>query len=444
MEGLHVIVAGAGLAGLAAARDLEAGGANVTVVEARDRVGGRVHTIRTGFALRQHAEGGADLIEGEQRPVRDLAASVGLKPARILRRAFGYYGPDRRGRRRIHDGPAAFTEAKRHLAREVDDYCQAGERWDSAVGRWLVGQSVHDWLARVGGDPRLAAGLRGLRNFFLADPEDLSLIALIELFASGDTPGRSALFRIPGGNDRLPRAIADRLRGDVRLDTRVRRVRQDGTGVRVAVDNGGTRDELRGDYCVVALPATLVRDVEFVPALPEPQARAFAMLKYGAATRVLLQFATPFWRRPNRSRAFGTDLEIGALWEATEGQKGRAAILSLLAGGRASGEIRGVIAAEGLQGVVDRLRWLGTPSRLLASDVISWEDDPWSRGGYAYFDPSFDPHLQPWLARPAGRVLFAGEHTSTRWQGYMSGAVESGQRAAVEVRALAAAGLRRT
>ncbi len=95
-----------------------------------------------------------------------------------------------------------------------------------------------------------------------------------------------------------------------------------------------------------------------------------------------------------------------------------------------------------MEGVVDRLRWLGTPSPLLASEVISWEEDPWSRGGYAYVDPSFDPHLQPWLARPAGRVLFAGEHTSTRWQGYMSGAVESGQRAAVEVRALAATGNR--
>ncbi len=264
MEGLHVIVAGGGLAGLAAARELEAGGARVTVVEARDRVGGRVHTIRAGFASRQHAEGGADLIEGEQRPVRDLAASVGLKPARILRRAFGYYGPDRRGRRRIHAGPAAFAEAKRHLEREVEDYRRAGERWDSAVGRRLVGQSVHDWLARVGANPRLAAGLRGLRNFFLADPEDLSLIALIDLFTSGDTPGRAELFRIPGGNDRLPRAIADRLRGDVLLDTRVRRVRQDGAGVRVAVENGGRREELRGDHCVVALPATQVRDVEFV------------------------------------------------------------------------------------------------------------------------------------------------------------------------------------
>jgi monoamine oxidase len=64
-----------------------------------------------------------------------------------------------------------------------------------------------------------------------------------------------------------------------------------------------------------------------------------------------------------------------------------------------------------------------------------WEDDPYARGGYAFFDPGFDPDLRAWLARPAGRVFFAGEHTSVRWQGYMNGAVESGRRAAAEVAA---------
>ena len=64
-----------------------------------------------------------------------------------------------------------------------------------------------------------------------------------------------------------------------------------------------------------------------------------------------------------------------------------------------------------------------------------WEQDPYARGGYAYFDPGFDPALRAWLARPAGRLFFAGEHTSLKWQGYMNGAVESGRRAAAEVAA---------
>jgi monoamine oxidase len=87
--------------------------------------------------------------------------------------------------------------------------------------------------------------------------------------------------------------------------------------------------------------------------------------------------------------------------------------------------------------VCERLKWLGHPARLLSSAGIAWESEPWSRGGYAFFDPQFHPRLRAWLSRPAGRILFAGEHTSERGQGYMSGAIESGKRAAVEVAALA-------
>ena len=66
---------------------------------------------------------------------------------------------------------------------------------------------------------------------------------------------------------------------------------------------------------------------------------------------------------------------------------------------------------------------------------VAWENEPWSRGGYAVFDSSFEPTLRGWLAQPFGRLFFAGEHTSIRWQGYMNGAVESGRRAAAEVAA---------
>ena len=64
-----------------------------------------------------------------------------------------------------------------------------------------------------------------------------------------------------------------------------------------------------------------------------------------------------------------------------------------------------------------------------------WEADPWARGGYAFFDPAFNPSLRAWLARPFGRLFFAGEHTSIKWQGYMNGAIESGRRAAAELNA---------
>lgn len=433
-RGKHVVVAGAGLAGLAAARDLEAHGARVTVLEARERVGGRVHTIREGFANGAHAEAGADLIESQQTHVLELARAVGLEPVRILRLGFGYYGPGNRGRRRVHRGPMPFEAAARALEPVTGDYCRAGKDWESGVAAGIARLSVADWVAGAKTNAELRAGLRGLRGFFLADPEDLSLIQLVDQFAQAGPPGKDQFFRIDGGNDRLPQAIARRLKGRLLLNTVVRRVRQDARGVRVTIEERGTRREIGGDYFLAAIPATTLRDVIVTPTLPPLQRRAIASLKYGDATRMLLQFERPFWRKALRPRGFGTDLPIGAVWEGDEEQKGRGAILSLLAGGRASGELQSIAAGEGIKGVTRRLAWLGRPAPLLESWTISWEDDPWSRGGYAYFDPSFDPALRRWLRAPTGRIVFAGEHTSVESQGFMNGAIESGLRASAELR----------
>ena len=437
VAGTSVIVAGAGLAGLAAARALESRGASVTVFEARDRVGGRVWTLRGAFAARQHAEAGADLIESEQEHVLAFARALGLRPVRILRNSFGFYGPDGRGRRRIHTGLGGFQEFGKRLAPVVRDFKLAEERWDSAVGERYGRRSVASYLDEIEAPRRLRAGVRGFRGFFLADPEDLSMLPMLEQFAESGPPGRDCFYRIPGGNDRLATVAAKRLKTPVRLRTTVRRVAQHDDGVRVTVeDESGRRSESHADFFVCATPATTTREIAFDPPLPEPQHDAIAHLRYGCATRLLLQFERRFWRKRGRPNAFGSDLSVGALWEANEQQPGPAGILSFLAGGRASKELQEILVREGPAGAVARITWLGTPARLVASQAIVWDDDPWARGGYAYFDPSFEPRWRAWLARPAGRIVFAGEHTSVKSQGYMNGALETGLRAAAEIAAL--------
>src|SRR6266498_2669244 len=107
LDGVSVLVAGAGLAGLAAARDLTGFGARVTIVDARDRVGGRVWTIRDGFAEQQHAEAGGDMIDEAQGEIRQLADELGLTQTRILRNGFGYVRTDGGGRPRIVQRNAA-------------------------------------------------------------------------------------------------------------------------------------------------------------------------------------------------------------------------------------------------------------------------------------------------------------------------------------------------
>jgi monoamine oxidase len=438
LSGASVVVAGAGLAGLAAAHDLAAMGAAVTVVEARDRVGGRVWTVRDGFSERQHAEAGGDMIDGEQTEILALAAELGLKTTRILRGGFGYVRLDSTGRPRIVTRVAGrgwqrMAEALEDIARP---YRLAERRWDSPIASALARHSVAAWLDRVKADPELRATAAGLRGFFLADPEELSLIALVDQFSANDAPSFGQQYRIDGGNDRLATTLAGRLGERLHLHTDVVALSQRGRSVRVTIKSGKTQSQLEADYAILTVPATVMRRIPITPSLPAQQHEAIARLKYGRATRTLLQFSQRFWRATGRPRAFGSPLPFGALWEGNEEQRGQPGILSLLAGGSASDQTQAIVAKGGPNGLVQALDWLGSrDARLLASRQIVWEQDPHARGGYAYFDPGFDPDTRAWLARPAGRLFFAGEHTSIRWQGYMNGAVESGRRAAAEVAA---------
>jgi len=439
LSGVSVLVAGAGLAGLAAAHDLTARGAVVTVIESRDRVGGRVWTIRDGFAEQQHAEAGADMIDEGQDAIRSLVSEVGLSLTRILRGGFGYVRAVD-GRRPAIVGRSAMRGWDR-LSRELEDfttpYRRAERRWDTPIATDIGRRSVASWLDERRADAELRATATGLRGFFLADPEELSLIALVDQFSETDTPAPGAMYRINGGNDALAAALAKPLGARLHLETDLVAISHRGRGVRATVKDGRAQSQISCDYAVLTLPAALLRRLPISPSLPAQQHDAIAALKYGRATKTLLQFSKRFWRVPGRPRAFGSALPFGALWEGNEEQRWRTGILSLLAGGGASDQTQAIVAKDGPRGLAATLEWLGSRhADLVGSKQVVWERDPHARGGYAYFDPAFDPALRAWLARPCGRLFFAGEHTSIKWQGYMNGAVESGRRAAAEVAAV--------
>jgi monoamine oxidase len=438
LTGVSVVVAGAGLAGLAAARDLVAAGASVTVVDARDRVGGRVWTVREPFHDSQHAEAGADMIDDSHQAVRQLATELGLKLTRILSTGWGYVRPDHKGLPRIVR--RGVTRGWDRLARQLNDvsaeYRLTEGRWESPIAARLGRRSVADWLNEVQADEELRATVAGLRGFFLGDPDELSLLPLVEQFSSDEEAVPNKMYRIEGGNERLAGELAARLGDRVRLATEVVAASQRGRGVRISLRHARQVAQFQCDYVVFALPATVLRRVPVTPALPQAQHEAVARLKYGRATKTLLQFSTRFWRVPGRPRAFGSPLPFGAVWDANEEQRGKGGILALMAGGSASDATRQIVDHEGTDGLVRALDWLGSKrGELVASRLVAWADDPWSRGGYAFFDPAFDPAHRAWLARPCGRLFFAGEHTSMGWQGYMNGAIESGRRAAAEVAA---------
>jgi monoamine oxidase len=444
MRGTSVLIAGAGLAGLTAARELTKKGASVTVIDARDRVGGRVHTLREPFLHGEHAEAGADLIDESQTEICTLIADVGLRMARILPGGFTSVRQDSRGRRRMA-GKRGWQDLARRLQPEVRAFCVSEQRWDGGVADSLAPESVAQWLDRIRAPEALRDIAVGMRGFFLADPDELSLLALTDQFADDGTPGSERMFRIVGGNDRLPAALAKALGSRIRLQTILHRAAQTRDGVTAALASNGRISEARFDYLVCAMPATTLRDVVFEPALPELQRQAVTVVKYGAATKTALQFDRAPWRKRSKPRGFGTPFPLGAVWDGNEEQRqaglprrsreaAKAGILTLLAGGGASAATRAILAAEGPSRIVRELSWLNLRNtELVAWTSLSWEHEAWSLGGYAFFDTQFPPSLRYWLARPFARIFFAGEHTSLRWQGYMNGAVETGVRAAEEV-----------
>jgi monoamine oxidase len=431
MPRAHVVVAGAGLAGLSAAYELARHETAVTVVDARAYAGGRVRTIRD-FSARQHAELGGEFIDSDHTEIRQLCETFGLRLIRVLRNGFTHRFLARGDQYTVaRTAPwTALADSLKPLVRRYQTV--EGDPSADAI-REMSTMSLGGWLRSVNAPRSVEEMAIALRGFFLADPDDISVLPVVEQIANGGSPAQAKLFRIEGGNDRLVDALMDATRARLLLGHVVRTLAQGPDRVTVAVtDPSGRTQKIEADDVVVTLPASTLRNIEIHPPLPDRQRHAIDRLAYGCATKLLVQTSGRPWGA-RRARAFATDGALGAFWDASEEQGSEASIIAFLAGGDVAARLRDE-ANEDAQAVMAQLCWLRMDRLAVAAvKVADWTTDPWARGGYAFFDPGFDPAWRSLLARRAGRIVFAGEHTSRRWQGYMNGAVESGLRAAREL-----------
>jgi monoamine oxidase len=424
---MRVLIAGAGLAGLCAARELTRAGIGVSVFDVRDRAGGRVWTAR--FDNGQHGELGGEFIEPEQHETWQLLRELGLDLVRVLPSGFTHRFRDNTGRYSV-SRTRPWNELSDSLAPLLRRYKAANGRSDAEAVREMATMSLREWLHREHASSELHSMANALRGFFLADPDQLSVLPLVEQISKGGSPAQAEMYRVARGNDRLVEALVASIPTPVLVRHTLRAISHATTRVIAHVeDERGHAQEIEADAMVIAMPTTALTHVEIRPSLPETQQRAIAALRYGCATKALVQSPRDLFRG-RKARAFATDTDLGAFWDGTDGE---GTLLTFLGGGCSSRSLRAK-ADRGGSRLLDDLCWLGMAgAEVTATRAVTWEDDPWAGGGYAYLDPAFDPAWRPWLSRRAGRLVFAGEHTSEDWQGYMNGAVESGFRAAREL-----------
>ena len=391
---MRVAVAGAGLAGLSAADELRRAGAEVTVFEARERVGGRVWSRRLDNGA--VVEMGAEYILPGNTAVRELAARLGLG---LWDKGMAY------GRREPRGGAATSHEQMAAAVPEIE----------RALADVPAGVSAQEFL------DGLDIGV-GVREALLARVEISSASPATEV-AARDLAGIAHVDEEPapgvaGGNQLLALGLAAELGDAVRLSSPVERIEWSSSGVRVRAAGA----ELDADACVVAVPASVLGRIHLEPPLPEGHARAFAAVRYGHAAKLFVPLSAPapptaVMSVPERYWTWTARGEGGEVQPVVSAFAGSAPALERLA------------VSTGAE------RWLASLTRLrgeLALDpagalLSTWADDPWVRAAYSTSPP---PELAALAGEPLGPLAFAGEHLGGVHAALMEGAIRSGTSAA--------------
>lgn len=409
----RVIVIGAGMAGLATAQRLQAAGAQVIVLEARERTGGRVHT---DHALAEHpVELGAEYIHGDRVITWKLLAAAGIRktaPAFEHDRHFAVYTDGRLIRYPQMDelDGWALTERLENASRPP--------RADLSLADWLGG-AIPTWVNHTIA-PDLAADL-----------DQHGMLGYLEATYDGDGEGD---FRILDGYSRLVAWMAQGL--DIRLNHPVTRIAYSAGGVTIT-----TRDAtFQADVAVVTLPLGVLKagDLVFDPPLPDTKRDAISRLGAGIVNKIILKFDAPFWK--DSLEAFVTELDTQMWWRPGWGRPNEAPILTALIGGRSGARLSAMTSDDAIQaGLADLSRMFrrdDLATRLAAGRFVNWGADPYSRMGYSYV-PVGAAGLRSALAAPVGRSLyFAGEATNSTHPATVHGAILSGRRAADEIEAM--------
>jgi monoamine oxidase len=436
----YVLIIGAGAAGLAAARDIAAARVPVRVVEARPRVGGRIHT-ELADGLRIPIELGAEFVHGKHPALIKIIEDTGIPYCDVTTR---YWSLDKGKLQNTHQYWNKLTALM-----DLMSY----EQPDQTFARFL--QSLPD-----NEESRLAkTGARDyIQGFHASNIERIGVHGLKKSNEAEDEIDGRKSFRLTGGYDLVVQALyrdAITNGADIKLNTIVKKIRWTDEGVDVVCATADEESTLSAQRCVITLPVGVLQaesaelgGVAFEPALPDEKRKAIKGIEMGKAIRIVMQFRERFWEDIQLPATSGTeDLSEMSFLHNTAAQLPtlwtqlplRAPVLVAWTGGPNAEHLATLPADEflnaALSSVSDTLRVDESRLRnlLVSAHSHNWNADPFTRGTYSYL-PVNGLELQRSLARPIDDVLFfAGEATSVGYVGTVHGAIESGLRAAREI-----------
>ena len=439
-----VIVIGAGLAGLVAARELSARGASVVVLEARDRVGGRILNHELGDA--KVVEVGGQWIGPTQDRLAALARQLGVET--FPTHSDGENVIEYRGRLRRYQGaiprinPVVLVDVERaqrrlnRLARRIP----LDAPWEAPDAGRLDGQSAASWLRRnlatSGG--RMLLGL-GIEAVWAAQPEDLSLLhVLFYIHSAGslemlfETGGGAQQDRFVGGSQLIALRMAEELGERVVLDAPVRRIEHGPAEVTVHCD----RAVARGRRALLAIAPTLAGRIAYDPPLSGYRDQLLQRMPMGTVVKCMTVYDDPFWRSEGLSGQGTSDSGPVKVTYDNSPPDGTPGVLLGFLEGRHAREL-GRASEDGRRAAV-----LGSFARLFGPRASRpgayveklWAEEEYTRGCYGCHMPtgawtSYGRALRP----PIGPLHWAGAEYATVWNGYMDGAVRSGEAAAREL-----------
>lgn len=441
---VDVIVVGAGVAGLVAADRLLAAGRSVTVLEARDRVGGRTLTVPVpGFDGVVVDQGGQWAGPGQDRLYKELARfGLATHPQSTGGSALVLF----RGKARRYTGripkldPLTLADIGQaqlrfdRLAATVD----LDEPWRTPKALELDGQTLESWLRRACFTERGRDFFRvATEAVFATLPSNLSLLHALFYARSGGslenlitTVGGAQQDRVRGGMGQLAQRLADGI--PVRLGEPVRRIVQSAEGVEVHTDE----HVHYGQRVVVAIPPTLAGRIAYEPAMPARRDQLTQRVPHGGIIKCHAVYSEPFWRADGLSAEAASDAGVvKVIFDATAPDGGPGIILAFLDGPQ-SLQLGVLPADQRRRAVLESLARFVGPKALepIAFLERDWNAEEWTRGCYgAHLPTGAWTQVGVALREPVGRIHWAGTETAERWCGYIDGAIGSGERAAQEV-----------